>query len=57
MVIKRKLAAIYVLQRLLPMYAARYRFRRLRRAIVKLQALFRMRKQRRLYQEQLKLKK
>ena len=39
------------------MFTARNRFRRFRRAVVKLQALFRMRKQKKLYNEQLEQKK
>ena len=56
MIVQRKLKAIPVIQRILPMYVARFRFKRYRRCIIKLQALFRMRKQRKLYLEEKKQK-
>ena len=57
LVIKRRLAAIPVIQRLLPMYVARYKYRRFRKCIIRLQALWRGRKPRKAFLEHKKKKK
>ena len=55
-IIHKKLKAIPVIQKQLPMFVARYKFKKFKKAIVKLQALYRMRKIRKIYLAQKKEK-